>query len=124
MIPFDTFWSHALQRKTGYAVQQSSNGAYAMKPSQTKLKLAQAAYYRICVQGVLDASWAADFAGLTVTCDPSAGPAPVTILTGQLTDQAMLLGVLNGLYGLGLPLLLVEWLADSSSTAYPDRAAR
>ena len=82
----------------------------ASKPA--KLKLHQPASYRICVQGVLDASWAADFAGLTVTCAPSAGPAPVTTLSGQLADQAMLLGVLNGLYGLGLPLLLVEWLMD------------
>jgi hypothetical protein len=39
----------------------------------------------------------------------------VTVLTGQLTDQAMLLGVLNGLYGLGLCLLSVEWLAEGDT---------
>ena len=83
-----------------------------MRTKPAKLKLHQSASYRICVQGVLDASWAADFVGLAVTCTSSTGPASVTTLTGQLADQAMLLGVLNGLYGLGLPLLLVEWLAD------------
>jgi hypothetical protein len=31
-----------------------------------------------------------------------------TILEGTLPDQAALLGVLNGLYDLGMPLLLVE----------------
>jgi hypothetical protein len=91
-----------------------------MPPNQTKLKLSQPACYRICVQGVLDESWADYFSGLTVACDPSAGPYPVTILSGQVLDQAMLLGVLNGLYGLGLCLLWVEWVVDQSvnSTQY------
>ncbi len=77
---------------------------------QTKLELYQPAQYRICVQGMLDASWADIFAGLAITCDSTAGHGPLTILTGQVLDQAMLVGVLNGLYGLGLPLLSVEWL--------------
>ena len=79
----------------------------------TKLKLQQPACYRICAQGTLDASWSDYFAGLEVTCPPTASAVPVTILRGQLTDQAMLLGVLNGLYGLGLCLLLVECLVDA-----------
>lgn len=80
---------------------------------RTKLKLQQPACYRICVQGTLDASWAADFAGLAISGPRAATLVPVTVLTGQLTDQAMLLGVLNGLYGLGLCLLSVEWLAEA-----------
>ena len=48
---------------------------------------------------MLDESWADYFAGLAVTCarvqGAPAGPQPVTILTGRVTDQAMLLGVLN-----------------------------
>ena len=83
-----------------------------MPPNQTKLKLHQPAGYRICVQGTLDESWSDYFSGLTVACTRTAGCRPVTVLTGQLVDQAMLLGVLNGLYGLGLPLLSVEWLVD------------
>ena len=38
--------------------------------------------------------------------------APVTILVGHLTDQAMLSGVLNALYNLHLPLLSVENLDE------------
>ncbi len=79
----------------------------------SKLKLQQRACYRICVQGTLDASWADYFADLAIIGPPAAGPIPVTVLTGQVTDQAMLLGVLNGLYGLGLCLVLVECLVDA-----------
>lgn len=78
-----------------------------------KLKLHQPASYRITVQGTLDESWADYFAGLTLATDTKALPYEVTILTGQLTDQAMLLGVLNHLYGIGLPLLSVERLMNS-----------
>jgi hypothetical protein len=35
----------------------------------------------------------------------------VTVLFGPLVDQAALLGVLNALYELGLPLLSVDYLA-------------
>lgn len=78
---------------------------------QTKLRLYQPACYRICVQGVLNQSWADYFGGLTVTCDHS-GPRPVSTLCGLVNDQAVLLGVLNGLYNLGLCLLAVECLQD------------
>lgn len=43
---------------------------------------------------------------------------PVTTLTGVVTDQAMLLGVLNYVYDLGMPIIHVEWLdADRGNTA-------
>jgi hypothetical protein len=35
---------------------------------------------------------------------------PVTTLTGEVMDQAMLLGVLNYVYDLGMPIILVECL--------------
>jgi hypothetical protein len=82
-----------------------------MKPNHTKLKLHQPACYRICVQGALDERWADYFGDLTLSSDPQAGPAGLTTLSGRVADQAMLLGILNRLYGLGLPLLSVEWIA-------------
>ncbi len=39
----------------------------------------------------------------------------VTVLTGQLADQAALLGILNQLNMLGLPLLSVELLDDQAA---------
>lgn len=91
-----------------------------MQPTQTRLKLHQPASYRICVQGILDESWTTTFADLAITFDRTTPPGPVTILSGPVTDQAMLLGVLNGLYGLGLPLLWVECLPDEQSVLHPE----
>ena len=39
---------------------------------------------------------------------------PITTLTGEVIDQDMLLGVLNYVYDLGMPILGVEWI-DSSA---------
>ncbi len=40
----------------------------------------------------------------------------VTTLSGELIDQAALMGVLNSLYDMGYPLLKVERLGPSPST--------
>jgi hypothetical protein len=44
-----------------------------------------------------------------IAAEPTAQP-DATILVGQVLDQAALLGVLEQLYSLGLPLLSVECL--------------
>jgi hypothetical protein len=63
------------------------------------------ARYTIRVEGHLGPDWSARLGGLRITTTP--GGVPVTELTGELRDQAALLGVLNALYELGLPLLAV-----------------
>jgi hypothetical protein len=68
------------------------------------------ARYRIRVQGYLDDSWANQLGGMTITTTTRDDRAPVTVLCGRLIDQAAVLGVLNALYGLLLPLLSVECL--------------
>ena len=70
---------------------------------------------RIRVQGALDPSWSDRLGGMRITTDRREGHAPVTTLCGPLRDQAALLGVLNGLYDLHLPLLLVELLTGETS---------
>ena len=70
------------------------------------------AVYLICVQGELDETWSDRLGGLTVTCEAAQSDRkPVASLQGPLLDQAALLGVLNTLYDLHLPLLSVEYLA-------------
>lgn len=64
--------------------------------------------YRIRVQGELDASWSSRLSDLTVTVKRPASRRPVTTLTGEVRDQAALMGVLSALYDLGYPLLKVE----------------
>ena len=64
--------------------------------------------YRIHVQGCLDKSWSDRLWGMRIKNSSQAGQAQVTTLVGQLRDQAALFGVLNSLYELHLPILLVE----------------
>ena len=78
-----------------------------MSTQVERLSLYTPFYYKIRIQGVLDESWAADL-GMALTYPDDVKKNPVTILNGQLADQAALLGLLNRLYGLGLPLLSVE----------------
>ena len=72
-----------------------------------RLFRANPATYRIQVQGSLDQQWADYLGGLNISVDREIDP-PVTTLSGQVLDQAALMGVLNGLYDLGFSLLFVE----------------
>ena len=68
----------------------------------------QPAYYRIYFQGILDPSWARDFVDMKLERLHPATTQDVTLLKGEVVDQAALMGILNMLYDLGLPLLGVE----------------
>ncbi len=61
--------------------------------------------YQIRVQGLLDPQWAEWFDGFALTYVGNE-----TLLTGLVTDQAALHGVINKLWDLGLTLLLVQRL--------------
>lgn len=61
---------------------------------------------RLCA---LDARWSHWMHELQLNVETLAG-APVLTLSGTVRDQAALLGVLNQLYDLGLPLISVELL--------------
>lgn len=68
------------------------------------------AVYRIRVRGRIAPSWSDRLAGMTLSLEaPEQGP-PTTTLVGELRDQASLAGVLNALYELHRPVLLVECL--------------
>jgi len=66
--------------------------------------------YRIRVIGYLDESWSDRLAGLHIAKSSPKDQEPVTILIGQLRDQAELAGVLNTLYEMHLTLQSVEYL--------------
>jgi hypothetical protein len=74
------------------------------------LSMDQPATYQIKVQGRLSENWSNWFDGLTVTAAETEGGPTLTTLTGLVTDQAALHGVLSRIRDLGLPLLLVECL--------------
>ena len=70
--------------------------------------------YRIRVQGFLDETWSERLGGMTILTSVRGSQGQVTMLIGQLKDQAELSGVLNTLYELHLPLLSVELLTDEN----------
>jgi hypothetical protein len=61
--------------------------------------------YEICVEGVLDPLWSAWFEGLRISGDDACG---TTTISGQVTDQAALHGLLCKVRDLGLPLIAVR----------------
>lgn len=77
-----------------------------MKPDRTLQRDTPAAY-QIRLQGTLDSRWSEVVSMRIDTARTPDGHA-VTTLEGELPDQAALLGVLNLVYELGLPLLAVE----------------
>ena len=69
------------------------------------------AIYRIQVYGHLEDRWSTYLQGLQIEKSTEPGLISSTTLTGWLADQAALLGVLNTLYNLAMPLISVEFLA-------------
>jgi hypothetical protein len=66
--------------------------------------------YSIRVQGHLSASWSSRLSDMVIVTTRPASQQPITTLSGELRDQAALMGVLNTLYDMGCPLLKVERL--------------
>ena len=66
------------------------------------------AIYSIEVEGLVDESWSERLAGMNIQTVKRINLPLVTILSGQLRDQAELLGVLNALYNLRLTLISIR----------------
>jgi len=66
--------------------------------------------YHIDVEGEVDKIFSARLGGVKITTSKKKDQSTVTTLTGEYTDQAALLGVLNSLSEMHFPLLLVKRL--------------
>lgn len=82
-----------------------------MNDTNQKLGLDQPGTYQIQVPGRLDESWSEWFEGMTITVESSDNGPTITTLTGVVTDEAALQGLLDRLYSLGLRLLSVKRIA-------------
>jgi hypothetical protein len=71
----------------------------------------QPASYQIKIQGRIDPSMSDLLEGLTITVVNQEGIPPITILEGELRDQAALAGVLNSLYEMHLLVLSVQCMS-------------
>jgi hypothetical protein len=67
------------------------------------------ATYQIAVKGQIDQTWSDRLEGMLCQVTVEAD-ATITTLEGELSDQAALAGVLNTLYELRLPVILVKRL--------------
>lgn len=78
--------------------------------------------YQIRVKGHLGLQWSAWFEGLAITLEEDGD----TLLTGPVTDQAALHGLLRKVRDLGLPLLSVQSIetaqTDAPSDNHPHRS--
>jgi len=77
------------------------------------------ATYRIAVLGTVSEDWHRRLGGLEVTTSSPESAEPQTILTGRLSDQAALHGLLETLYALHLPIVEVRRV-DDRDTDTPD----
>ena len=74
--------------------------------------------YRIRVIGSLNGNWSGSLGGLHVTASYiDDRNRPITELVGTVRDQAELSGVMETLYELHMPILLVEYQDESGKVA-------
>jgi hypothetical protein len=92
-----------------------------MNPSSRRLLFDLPGRYRIRVHGRLSTSWSNRLGEMSITVRQAASRLPITTLTGEVTDQAALMGVLSTLYDMGFPLLKVERLEPPPSAEDPTR---
>jgi hypothetical protein len=87
-------------------------------PNRKTLSFGAPALYRVTVQGHIRPSTAACLGCLRVISTDCTVPPGVTVLRGELRDQAELSGILNTLYDLHLSILEVTVLdaEDPSET--------
>ena len=80
----------------------------------TSLKFTSPAKYQILVKGFLDESWSERLNGLTIVNMNHDSGLPVTKLHGQIRDQAELLGILNNIYEMHMPLISLSLTNDEA----------
>ncbi len=84
-----------------------------------KVAPGQSPIYQIRLEGYLEQQWAGWFGGLAITLEDNGD----TLLTGPVTDQAALYGLLRKVRDLGLPLLTVTRINPGQTGAADADAA-
>lgn len=69
-------------------------------------------YLRLTIKGVLDESWSDYFGPLTIEPQGGAGREPVTVIAGELPDQAAFVGIVNCVQVFNMTLLAVDYSAQ------------
>lgn len=66
--------------------------------------------YEIRLEGHIDRHWRQSFLDLAMYHDAAADGAPITVLRGEIVDEAALHGLIARVRDLGIPLILVKLL--------------
>lgn len=82
--------------------------------SPIELGMTSPAIYQIIVKGKLDEHWTDWFNGTNILLEHCLEGKPHTTLTCRVRDQAELLGILNQLNSLNLPLMQVALIKDEN----------
>jgi hypothetical protein len=78
-----------------------------------EFSFSKAAVYKIRVNGDLSKNLSERLAGLQINVERFRGKGPISVLIGQINDQAALAGILNTLYELHLSIISVNMLLDN-----------
>lgn len=81
-----------------------------MGQPQQRLNMFDPAVFSIRIQGKLGESWSEYFGAQSVSVEVDEAGLSTTELISEPVDQAALVGMINRLNGLGLPLVSVECL--------------
>ena len=95
-------WLYPLVRYPG------SMNEIARSETYQPIRVDQPGIYRIKVQGRLSEGALRRFDDMTVSVERNRADVPVTTLTGEISDQSALHGIVARIRDLGLPLILVE----------------
>jgi hypothetical protein len=79
-----------------------------MKKPKNHLAVDQPLEYQIKVQGRLEDRWSHWFEDMKMTVESDSPGMAITVLTGEITDQAALHGLLNRIRDLNLLLISVQ----------------
>jgi len=79
----------------------------SLSQESNDMSFSSGAYYKLCVLGYIDDSWSDRLGGMAIELAFSADKKPITFLEGPVSDQAELIGIVNSLYQMHLPLISV-----------------
>lgn len=79
-----------------------------MEGSNQKISMHEPAVFRIRIQGELDESWSEYFGAKEISVKTNDAGNVVTIIISEPMDQGALVGLVNRLNTLGIPLISVE----------------
>jgi hypothetical protein len=82
-----------------------------MRQYPRKLNMYDPVVFAVRIQGEIGEDWAEYFGARTISTEWTATGLPVTILTTAPIDQAGLVGLINHVNMLGLPLVSVQCLS-------------